>query len=462
MIRPTVGLIVPYVAFYEKIAPIGAEKVEFAQRVANRLAAAMDVVDCGLVTTEEEAIGAGARISKESIDAVVIAPAVATFGALGWAAVSQLTEPVCLWNIQPDESVSADYDIGKLIRNSGGLGIQALANTLAREGRQFTVAFSTERDSIPAKLIRFAEAAAVWNRVKRARFGRIGTVFGSMTDIAMSAEKWRGAPIVSVPASGIVEAYERQTNSAVAAQVAELQAVHKVVEISSEELSRSARLSLALDAIVREHALDGGAFNCHGENCLQNNAIGVTACYGVSRQTSEGRPFSCTGDLPTAIGMKVLQEMAGCVIYGELDLVDEARDLVLLANGGEGHFGAAIGPVTIAGNENFAGLHGRGASLRFEPFHGPTTILSFTPLVRDSRYRMIAAEGILEPAPPTRLGVFHAAFRFNGIDAVSAYERWCEAGAVHHIAIAPGEWVDHLKILALMSGFELIEIGGSK
>ena len=177
-------------------------------------------------------------------------------------------------------------------------------------------------------------------------------------------------------------------------------------------LARSARLCLALDSIVREHALDGGAFNCHGENCLQNPAIGVTACYGVSRQTSEGRPFSCTGDLPTAIAMKILRELSGAVIYGELDLVDETRNFVLLANGGEGDFDAANGLVRIIGNENFAGLHGRGASLQFEPFQGDATILSFTPV--GAGYRMIAAEGTLGPAPSTGLSLFHAAFQFSG------------------------------------------------
>ena len=55
-----------------------------------------------------------------------------------------------------------------------------------------------------------------------------------------------------------------------------------------------------------------------------------------------------------------------------------------------------------------------------------------------------------------------AAFRFSGFGVVSAYERWCEAGAVHHIAIAPGEWVEHLKLVSLLSGFEFIEIGGSE
>jgi L-arabinose isomerase len=461
MIRPRVGLVVLYVPFYERIAPIRAEKVAFARDIATELAAVMDVMAFPLVTTEEDAATVGAQMSSEPVDAVVVVPAVATFGALGLAALQGTPAPVCLWNVQPDESPSPDYDIGGLIRNSGGLGIQALANTLVREGRTFTVVCSSGRGSIPEKLLRFAQAAAVWRRLRNSRFGRIGSTFPQMTDIAMNADAWPFVPAVPVPPSGILEAYQRQSDAAVAGRVSEIRASHTVTAITEDELSRSARLSLALDTIVSDHALDGGAFNCHGENCLQNDRIGVTACYGVSRQTSQGRAFSCTGDLPTAIAMKILQDLAGAVIYGELDLVDERRGVVLLANGGEGDFNAASSPVRIAGNENFEGLRGRGASLRFEPFHGPATILSFTPLDSDSRYRLIAAEGMVEPAPPTRLGVFHAGFRFRGLGPGEAFERWCQAGAVHHIAVAPGEWIAHLKELSVMSGFELLVIGGN-
>jgi L-arabinose isomerase len=460
MIRPKVGLLVPYVPFYEKIAPVREEKVAFAAQLAERLAADMDVVCNGLTATEREAEDAAAHMGAERVDAVIVAPAVAAFGALGWAALRKVSQPICLWNVQPDAGIPADYDIAALIRNSGGLGIQALANTLAREGRVFTVAFSTEKAPVPLKLQRFTQVAAVWHRLRTARFGRIGDTFAQMTDIAMDTAEWPGAPVVSVPRARILEAYEAQTEAAVSGHVAEIRASHPVAEITDDELARSARLSLALDAIVVEHAFDGGAFNCHGENCLQNDRIGVAACYGVSRQTSEGRPFSCTGDLPTAIAMKILQDLSDTAIYGELDLVDEAREVVLVANGGEGDFHAAAGGVRIAGNENFAGLCGRGASLRFKPFQGPATILSFTPLHAGGRYRLIAAEGALEAAPATRLGVFHAAFRFRGLGAREAFETWCEAGAVHHIAIASGEWAAHLEELARIADFEWRGIGG--
>src|SRR5215472_9578658 len=377
MIRSRVGLLVPYVPFYEKIAPVREEKSAFARGLADRLAAYMDVVASGLTTTEDEAAEAAEHMAVQCVDAVIVAPALATFGALGWAALRRLRQPICLWNVQPDCGATPDYGIGALIRNSGGLGVQALANMLAREERAFTVAFSTERNGVPDKVLRFVQAAAVSRSLCCARFGRIGTTFEQMTDIAMEAASWPGAPVIEVSSAAILDAYERQGDGDVAGRVAEIRGSHGVGDISADELSRSARLSLALDALVQEHSLDGGAFNCHGENCLQNDRIGVTACYGVSRQTSEGRPFSCTGDLPTAIAMKILQDLSGAAIYGELDLVDEARAVVLVANGGEGDFRAAAGGVRIAGNENFAGLCGRGASLSFKAFQGPATILSF-------------------------------------------------------------------------------------
>src|SRR5271157_796209 len=119
MIRPKIGLLVPYVSFYEKIAPIRAEKLEFATRVRDLLAPDMDVLDSGLVTNEEEAMRTGRRFAAEKVDTLVVAPAVATFGALGWAAARELDAPVCLWNLQPDAGASAEYDIPALIRNSG-------------------------------------------------------------------------------------------------------------------------------------------------------------------------------------------------------------------------------------------------------------------------------------------------------------------------------------------------------
>lgn len=452
MRRPRAGLLVPYVPFYEGIVPLREEKRAFAADLQRTLSKSSEVLSPGLVETEDEAREAARLFREREADAVIVAPALAAFGGMAWAALESCECPVLLWCVQPAEKIPDDWDMRQLIRNSGGLAVQAIANTLARAGRKFDVVFSRT----PERVSSFLRAAAVSKDLKKARFGRIGTVFPWMTDIALDAPRWPGAEIREVAANALHGCYLRQGEDEVAARVAGMRARHAILDITDNELERSARLWLTLDEIVHEHGLDGGAFNCHGENCLRNHSIGVTACYAVSAQTSEGRPFSCTGDLPTAIAMWMLNQLAGSVIYGELDLVDADANCVLLANGGEGLCEGA----SIAGNENFVGVHGRGASLRFTPFTGPATLASFTPLDCSGRYRIIATEGEMAPRELPGFGVFHSGFRFNGVRAPRAFELWCEAGAVHHIAIAPGHWARELRWIAEFSGFEFMNPGG--
>lgn len=459
MNRPRIGLLVPFVPFYETIVALRPEKERFANQVRERLADFADVLSPGLVCSEEESRAAAEEFRRQAIDAVVVTPSIAVFGALPWAALEPLSVPVCIWNLQPASRIPVGYNIQELIRNSGGLGVQALANTLARAGRFFEVVFSAENDELPPKLIRFLRAARVVGGLGRARFGQIGTVFPQMTDVQFDLKAWPGEPIVVMEPREFTQAYRDQPEPAVIERTAALRKF-PLADIGDGELSRSARLSLALDSAVETLKLDGGAFNCHGSDCLQNPEIGVTACYAVSRQTSLGRPFSCTGDLPTAIALWIMRQVSGIAIYGELDLVDREAGIVLLANGGEGDFEAAVGPVTIAGNENFAGVHGRGASLRFRPWEGPTTLLSFTPVNASGRYRLVIGDGEILPLQLEGLGVFHAGFRFTELQAGAGFERWCEAGAVHHAAIGRGCWSGELIRIAAMAGWEAIVVGG--
>ncbi len=459
MIRPKLGVLIPYVPFYEKIAPLREEKQAFARTAAAMLGAHFDIVG-GLVETESAAAEMGATFLRAGVDGVVVVPTVAVFGALGWAALSDLQAPVCLWCSQPDERVPEDFNIRTLIRNSGGLAIQALGNTLARNGRSFKVIWTGGCESVPERLREWALGAALAERLKTARLGRIGSVFPQMTDVAFDAEAWHGVPLQQVSAEEFAGCHTAIEAAAVQARVDDMRATCRIDNLTNDALTRSARLSLTLDQVVETHRLDAGAFNCHGANCLQDDRMGVTACYAVSRQTSEGRPFSCTGDIPTAIAMWMLSQLADASIYAELDMVDPEKNYVLLANGGEGHFRAAqTGTVTLTGNENFAGLHGRGAALQFEPFEGAATIFSFTPLGSGS-YRCIAADGELLRVRLPGLRVFHAGFRFQGLGASDAFEAWCEAGAVHHLALAPGHWSRVLREAAAIRGFEWQRIGG--
>jgi L-arabinose isomerase len=463
MRRPRAGVLALYVPFYEKIVELRKEKEAFAAAVVEKLSGIVDVVWPGIVDSAEAAGHACEKFRQERVDAIVVVPSLAVFGALGWAALEPLDLPVVVWSLQPASSIPERYDIAELIRNSGNLGVEALANTLARAGRLFRTVFSTGNAPAPERLTQFLRAAAVASDLRASTFGRIGSVFPQMTDVAMNASDWSAATrsrVVDVNLAELTARYTSQGAAAVEARVIEMISAHQHERISQDELSRSARLSLALDEIVNQFGLDGGAFNCHGENCLQNPQIGVTACYAVSRQTTQGRPFSCTGDLPTAVALYIMKRLTGGAIYGELDFVDTEADLVVIANGGEGDFSLADGAVELIGNENFSGLHGRGASPKMSMAPGPATLLSFTPIDSPRGYRMVVGLGWLVNRTISGLQVFHQAYRFRGVAAERAFEQWCDAGAVHHLALGPGDWGAELCALARFMGFEFMQVGG--
>ena len=52
-----------------------------------------------------------------------------------------------------------------------------------------------------------------------------------------------------------------------------------------------------------------------------------------------GRPFTCTGDLPTALAMLILKKLTGVAMYTEVQVMDEKSRAVVIANSGEGEEG---------------------------------------------------------------------------------------------------------------------------
>src|SRR5262249_9866354 len=327
MRRPRIGLLAPFVSFYEKITPLRAEKERFAAQLGELLGGACEVIGGGLVDSEMAARAAGEGYLKAEGDAVIGAATLSVFGALRWAALEVLPPalPIAIWHLAPLGTVPADYEIRALIRNSGALGAMALGNTLARKRRVFRVFDDPPQAGEPPEAIRsfiFASRAAA--ELRRARLGLIGSVFPQMTDILMDPEEWTratGAEVIAVATEEFTRACLAVSDEELDDWFAQIGRRPRVVDISADEWRRSMRMSLALDGLARQLSLSGGAFNCHGENCLQNPALGVTGCYAVSQQTSVGRPFSCTGDLPTAVALLLAKRLSGAAIYGELDMV---------------------------------------------------------------------------------------------------------------------------------------------
>lgn len=462
-----IGFLPFYVDYYEGIcADFPNEKMAAANRCAERLSSFGRIVwDHQLIRDAVSATAAGKTLANSDVDVVVVVTTIAVFASIPIAALRELMVPILIWNAQEIDRVGASYSMVEIVRNTGQIGTQALANILVREGRQFRIVCGYEASvETSAALDRFFSVIETVAILKRARLLSVGDGFPGMTDVELDdeyASAHLGATIAHVSPARLTDVYREADPDLVKHETIECTAANSVSDISDDELDRSVRLSVALETLVAEHHADAGTLNCHRGNCLQNPAIGVSACYSLGVQNSRGRPFTCTGDLPTALAMLMLKKLTGVALYTEVQVMDESRGAVVIANSGEGEAGIRrlTEPSRLIGSRNFKGLHGRGAAYAHPLEAGPATLVSLTPTPMGAKaFRLIVAEGeILKEALPDA-GLLAGFFRFQHLNLHVGYKRWLEAGPVHHAATTKGHWQSELNEVADHLNFEFVGV----
>ncbi len=459
-----IGYLPFYVDYYEGIcADFPREKGEVAQRCGDTLSNYGQLLWDGNLIGDEAAAEAGGReIAAKKPDCVVVVTTIAVFGGICWAALKEIEAPILIWNPQLLETVGTGYTMEDIVRNTSQIGTQALANTLLRQGRSYRVVTGyQESERTKRDLQRFFAVVRTTQVLRRARLLAVGEIFPLMTDILIDEDDLKervGATIVRVDNEELKKRYRAVADEKASSRLVEMNRDYLVAELTDDEARRSARLCQAFCDLVEECQVDAGTFNCHAGVCLKNPEIGITGCYSHGLQNSLGRPFTCTGDLPTALAMLLLKELTGVAMYTEVQVMDEIRNAIVVANSGEGEDGIRREgcPASVIGNRNFTGLHGRGASFAYSLAPGPATLLSLTPT--SGTYRLIAAEGeILEDTLPDA-GALAGFFRFSHTDLHSGYTQWLEAGAVHHAATTLGHWNREIGEIAGLFEFEMMLI----
>ena len=114
----------------------------------------------------------------------------AVFGGIPWAALKSLDVPILLWNAQQIRTADDGYTMVEIVRNTGQISTQALANTLVREGRWFRVVTGYENHpDLDTRLSRFFGIVRATCGIRTARLVAIGEIFPLMTDILIDEEQ---------------------------------------------------------------------------------------------------------------------------------------------------------------------------------------------------------------------------------------------------------------------------------
>jgi L-arabinose isomerase len=468
--RPRLGVVHPYWTLWEHTAgpTLRADRLALAGSVAAEIAplAGAEPVAVVEIATGDDGIDAGRRFLDLEVDVVLVLQTMAVPAAWTMAAIAALPGvPVVLWAFHETGLVVGGFDHGSITTQGATVGAPMLSNLLSRADRPFELILGRRSD--PATVTRVARAihlAGVARGISRSRLGRIGRPLDGYAHVDVDDAALRaatGIELVAVDPDEVVERYRAVADADVRALDADVRRDWTFEGDPSEDsLDRSLRAALALEAVVDAHHLDGGAFNCHVSQFRFGDAIGIAPCWALGRLTSAGRPFTCTGDIVTAVAMLTTKRLGGAAVYHEIEAIDYATGEVVIANSGE-HDLAWLAPGArprLRPNDWFCGKDAHcGVCAVLEPPPGPATLVGFTPHPHAvGGFRYVVARGELTTRTFPETGTVNGAFRFADGPVEAAWVRWASAGVNHHSSATPGDISAEVTAIARHLGIEAV------
>jgi L-arabinose isomerase len=472
--RPRLVVIHPWWDLWAHTAPSGLrdDRMALARRVSDDLADMAEPVAVVEAGSLEDAARTGEMLAQLAavegpIDALLVlqtmaAPVGHTLGIL-----DRLPGvPVVVWAAHETGLVDGAFDHASITTQGATVGAPMLANMLVRTARPFDLVLGrVDDEGVKGRVREALGIAAAASQIRRARLGRIGRPIPGYLHVDAPDEDISaatGITLVAIDPDEVVDAWRAVDPARTLALDAEVRAAWLFEEdlAADESLERSLRAALALEDVVAAHGLDGGAFNCHVAQFRFGDEIGIAPCWGLGRLTSQGKPFTCTGDILTAVAMLVTKRLGGAALYHEIEAIDYATGEAVIANSGE-HDLAWLAPGAIPRlrrNGWFCGTDPRcGVCAVLEPAPGPATLVGFTPHP-DARggFRLVAARGELTDRTFPATGTANGAFRFRDGSVEEAWARWARSGVNHHSSATPGDLSGAVVALAGQLGIEAV------
>lgn len=429
---PRVALLSPYWDFFEYSVP---DDLRGSRRA---LAAAVGDALGGVVANEvaesrEGGRTAGARIAAAAPDVLVVLQSMAVPPAYALAALDALPRLPLVVFVTHHARRPGDLDHAAITADGATVGGPQLTNVLIRRERPFALVAGTLEEA-GERLRVEVRAAATAGRLRRARIARVGRPIDGYD--CVDCDEWAlreatGIELVSVAPGAVRDAYLTAEGAAVEAEVRG----GFDVEAGLACMARSTRFAAALEALDARLGVAAGAMNCHVPEIRLSEEPGIAPCFALGRETTRGIPWTCAGDVVTAVAMLTLKLLAGAALYHEIETLDHGTGEALLANSGEHDLALADGRPRLVENAWWPG-----ACAVLSPPAGAATLVGFTPHPGEpSGFRYVVAEGEFTARRLPRAGTANAAFRFAGDEPVAAaWERWARAGVNHHSAAATG------------------------
>ncbi len=443
-----VAVFLPYWTFWESTAggaALRSNRFEVLTHVEGVLnGAGFVVTQTALIDSPESGAAARLLTVEQPVEAILVLQTMAVPPShfLGVLENDERT-PLLIWALQARASLSENFNQSDITDLGATVGTPMLTSCLHRMNRPHQVIFGPMDSLVTDEVVGELELAVVAGALQKARLGRVGDAIPGYRCVELDSddlESALGVQSVHIDPTEVMSAYAEVDDTRVALVEDELASYEVDVDLTAFE--ETVRLAAALQIIDEEQGLDMGAMNCHVDAIRFSDSPGITPCFALGRETGRGIPWTCAGDVVTAIAMFVARRLGGAALYQEIEALDFNSGEFAIANSGE-HDPAwkpTDQPLRLQQNPWYLADPATGGSVFFELPPGPATLVAFIPSPREpSGYRFVAAEGAITDRRFSKSPTVGGAFRFaSALSPQNVWKSWVEAGVTHHSALAPG------------------------
>lgn len=425
-----------------------------------------ELIDVGMVDSPTKARAAAAQFRREQVDLVFLYVSTYALSSTVLPVVQEAGVPTVVLNLQPVAQL--DYEAFNRLGDRGrmtGVWLEhcqscsapEIAAVFNRAGVAYHLVTGYLQDEGAwAEIADWVEAAKVAAGMRTNRVGVLGHYYCGMLDVYSDLTQQAigfGNHFELLEICQLVALRDEVSQADIDAKVAQF---HREFDVSPEcepaEVTRAARTSCALDALVQRHNLGALAYYYEGEDNTPQRDIVTSVIAGNTLLTGHHVPVAGECEIKNVQAMKILDLFGSGGSFSEFYLADFTDDVVYLGHDGPAHFAIAEGRVGLVPLSVYHGKPGKGLSIQMSVRHGPVTLLSVVQAA-GGRLLLLTAEGQSVPGPVLQIGNTNSRYDFC-IGAKRFMNAWSEAGPAHHCAIGVGHVSHKIAKLGHLLGME--------
>jgi len=459
-------------AYWFQFAGLKSRLEGYLAQVERKLARpGIEIVNLGLIDTPEKAFEAGHKFRQADVDLIFLHVTTYALSSTVLPVVQRARVPVIILNLSPEPAI--DYAAfnqmgdrtkmtGEWLAHCGACPVPEIANVFNRARIKFNQITGQLRDDPECwnEVDAWMDAARVAGIMFHNRLGLMGHYYNGMLDIYSDTTlqcAHFGGRLEILEVDELAALRREVTADQIAARVREF---HEVFEVQSDcpqtELERAARTSVALDRLVKEHALGSMAYYYMGTGCAENEDAISSIILGNSLLTARSIPVAGEYEVKNAQAMKIMDSFGVGGSFTEYYALDWQDDVVLMGHDGPGHIAIAQGKTKVRPLKVYHGKVGGGLSVEMSVKHGPVTLLSVVE-TSDGRLKFLVAEGESVPGPILEIGNTNSRYQFS-IGARRFVNDWNAQGPAHHCAVGVGHIAHKLEKLGELLGIETVKV----